>query len=342
MDSVATRPSVDVVALLRTLVDVDSTTGREAAVSQWLAGDLRQRGWRVVEQVVQGDRVNLLATIDPPTVVFSTHIDCVPPFFASRVEGDRFFGRGACDAKGCVATQVVAAERLRQAGRRDVGLLFVVGEERGSDGARAANGLAAGSRYLVNGEPTDNRLGVATRGVFRVRIKAEGRMSHSSYPELGESAIDKLIDALVRLRACDLPEDPVMGKTHYTVGLISGGIAPNVVSPSAEAEVAFRTVGGLDPLEAALSSLAPLVEWNEILNVPPVTMTDVPGFETAAFPYTTDIPFLPAWGKPLLLGAGSILVAHTDHEHVRIPDLHRAVDQYVALAEYLLVQGSHE
>lgn len=337
MDPVA---SPDVVTLLRTIVDIDSTTGREAAVAGWLAAELRRRGWEVVEQPVEGDRVNLLATLDAPRVVFSTHLDCVPPFFASRIEGDRLYGRGACDAKGCIATQVTAAERLRQAGRRDVGLLFVVGEERGSDGARAANRLTGGARYLINGEPTDNRLGVATRGVFRARLTAHGRASHSSYPELGESAIDKLIDALVRLRAAGLPEHPVMGRTHYTIGLISGGIAPNVVSPEAEAEVAFRTVGGLDQLKAVLSSLAPLVAWEEIVEVPPVTLIEVPGFETAAFPYTTDIPFLDRWGQPLLLGVGSILVAHTDREHVRIPDLHRAVDQYVTLAEYLLERST--
>ena len=246
------------------------------------------------------------------------------------------YGRGACDAKGCVTTQIVAAERLRLAGHRRIGLLFVVGEERGSDGAKAANTLDGGSRFLVNGEPTDNRLGVATRGVLRVRLTARGRASHSSYPELGESAIEKLVDAIVRLRTMDMPEDPVMGRTHYTVGVIAGGLAANVVPPEADAEVVFRTVRDIDRIRESLTSLEPLVTWEEIVEVPPVTMTTVPGFETAAFPYTTDIPFLDRWGQPLLLGAGSILVAHSDEEHVRIPDLHRAVDQYVELAEYLL------
>jgi acetylornithine deacetylase len=332
----------DAVALLRALIDIDSTSGRETAVGRWLADDLRRRGWHVVEQPVDATRFNVLATLDPPAVVFSTHLDCVPPFFPSRLEGDLVYGRGACDAKGCIATQVVAAERLRQRGHRGVGLLFVVGEERGSDGARAANQLAAGSRYLVNGEPTDNRLGVATRGVLRVRLTASGRASHTSYPELGESAIEKLIDALVRLRSLEMPDDPVMGRTHYTVGLIGGGIAPNVVPPSAEAEVVFRTVGGaasIGRLKASLASLAPMVAWTEIVEVPPVTMVDAPGFDTAVFPYTTDIPFLDRWGQPLLLGAGSIVVAHTDHEHVRVAHLHRAVEQYVALAEYLLGGG---
>jgi acetylornithine deacetylase len=333
MDPLATP---DAVALLRTLVDIDSTTGREAAVSRWVSDELRRRGWHVIEQMVEADRFNILATLDPPDVVFSTHVDCVPPFFPSRQDGDRVYGRGACDAKGCVTTQIVAAERLRLAGQRRIGLLFVVGEERGSDGAKAANNLAGGSRFLVNGEPTDNRLGVATRGVLRVRLTAHGRASHSSYPELGESAIEKLVNAIVRLRTMEMPDDPIMGRTHYTVGVIAGGIAPNVVPPVADAEVVFRTVGDVDQLRASLTSLEPLVTWEEIVEVPPVTMTKVPGFDTAAFPYTTDIPFLDRWGQPLLLGAGSILVAHSDEEHVRIPDLHRAADQYVELAEYLL------
>lgn len=326
----------DAVALLRTLIDIDSTTGREVDVSRWLSSELRGRGWQVIDQPVDGNRCNILATMDSPEVVFSTHLDCVPPFFPSREEGAFVFGRGACDAKGCIATQVVAAERLRLAGNRRVGLLFVVGEERGSDGAKAANLLACGSRFLVNGEPTDNRLGVATRGVLRVRLTAEGRASHSSYPELGESAIEKLVSAIVRLRALEMPEDALMGRTHYTVGVISGGVAPNVVPASADAEVVFRTVGDVDRLKASLSSLEPLVGCQEIVEVPPVTLARVPGFETAAFPYTTDIPFLDRWGQPLLLGAGSILVAHTDHEHIRIPDLHRAIEQYVELAERLM------
>ena len=182
-----------------------------------------------------------MASSGTPVVVLTTHFDCVPPFFPSRVEGDRLFGRGACDAKGILAAQVAAADVFRREGETRVGLLFVVGEERGSDGARAANFAAEGSRFFIDGEPTESRLGIATRGVLRVRLRATGRTAHSSFPELGESAIDKLIDALVELRSITLPADPVLGNTHYTIGLIAGGIAPNVVSPSAEAEVMFRT-----------------------------------------------------------------------------------------------------
>jgi acetylornithine deacetylase len=217
-------------------------------------------------------------------------------------------------------------------------LLFVVGEERGSDGAHLAQQLASGSKYLINGEPTDNRLGIATRGVLRINLRATGRAAHSSFPELGESAIDKLIDALVALRQIELPEDGLMGRTHYSVGVLSGGVAPNVIPADAEAEICFRTVSDVPRLRASLKALMPLVHVDEVLEVPPVTMPSVPGFETATFPYTTDIPFLSKWGTPLLYGPGSIHVAHTDNEHVKIADLHRAVDDYARLAKHLLAQ----
>jgi acetylornithine deacetylase len=269
-------------------------------------------------------------------IVFSTHFDCVPPFFSSRVDGDRLYGRGSCDAKGILAAQVAAADRLRHEGERRVGLLFVVGEERGSDGARKANETANGSRYLVNGEPTDNRLGLATRGILRLKLHASGRAAHSSFPELGESAIDKLIDALVDLRSIELPSDEVLGRTHYSIGLISGGVAPNVVSPAAQAEVMFRTVSDGGRIRSALSSLESRVTIEQVLEVPPMKMATVPGFAEAVFPYTTDIPFLTGWGEPLLFGPGSIHVAHTADEYVSIDELHAAADDYVLIARQLL------
>jgi acetylornithine deacetylase len=221
---------MDPVALTRALVDIDSTTGQEGDAGRWLAGYLRDIGFSVTTQPVDDLRFNVLATVGTPQVVFSTHFDCVPPFLPSRVDGDRVYGRGACDAKGILAAQVAAADLFRREGETRVGLLFVVGEERGSDGAKTANAVANGCRFLINGEPTESRLGLATRGMLRLRLRASGRAAHSSYPELGESAIDKLLDALVELRSLDLPSDAVLGRTHYTVGLISGGVAPNVVS----------------------------------------------------------------------------------------------------------------
>lgn len=329
---------VDIVALTRAIVDVDSTTGREGPVGSWLARYLGERGYRVTEQPVAEGRFNVFARLDaPPQLVFSTHVDCVPPFFPSRQDTGLLFGRGACDAKGILAAQIAAAERLRAAGERRVALLFVVGEERGSDGARVANDLAPdGVRFLVNGEPTDNRLGAATRGILRLRLNASGRAAHSSFPELGESAIDKLLDALMVVRGVTLPEDSLLGRTHYTVGLIDGGVAPNVVSPHASAELLFRTVGETAPVRAALDVVESLVSIEHVLDIPAVRLHTVPGFETAVFPYTTDVPLLTRWGTPLLLGPGSVHVAHTAEEHISIDELCHAVDLYASLAVGLL------
>ena len=331
--------AIDVVALARLLIDIDSTTGREGEVGRVLAAFLRERGYSVLEQPLDGDRLNVIAAIGEPALVFSTHFDCVPPFFPSRIEGGRLYGRGSSDAKGILAAQVAAAERLRARGESRVGMVFVAGEERGSDGARAANRIASGSRFLINGEPTDNRLGAATRGVLRVKLRVAGQAAHSGYPELGRSAIEALVDILVSLRDAPWPDDPVLGRTHYTVGLVSGGVAPNVVPPSAEAEITFRSVGPHDHIREVLAAtVAGRSAVQDVLEVPPVQLETRPGFDTAVFAYTTDIPLLSRWGTPLLLGPGSIHVAHTDHEHVAIDELERAVTLYETLATALLAE----
>jgi len=328
---------VDVVALARTLIDIESTTGQEGPVARVLAEYLRSRGYSVLEQPLDGDRLNVIAAVGEPAVAFSTHFDCVPPFFPSRVEGGVLHGRGACDAKGILAAMVAAAERLRSEGETRVGLVFVAGEERGSDGAKAANTIASATRFLINGEPTELKLGLATRGCFRVRLTAHGRAAHSGYPELGESAIEKLIDVLTALRTAVWPADPQLGRTHYTVGLIKGGVAPNVIPPQAEAEVFFRTVGAHDELRATLAAtVAGRVDVQEILELPAVRLHTVPGFDTEVFAYFSDVPFLTNWGTPLLLGPGTIHVAHTDHEQIAVADLERAVDLYTDLARRLL------
>ena len=324
--------SLETLAFARSLIDIDSTTGREAEAGQWLAARLAALGYNVLEQKIARGCANVLATIDDPVVVFSTHFDCVPPFFPSRVENGRLIGRGACDAKGILAAQVAAAERLRASGERRVGLLFVVGEERGSDGAVAANTLPNQCRFLINGEPTDSRLATATRGNLRVRLEARGRAAHSCAPEQGESAIDKLVDALVELRALPLPVDPDLGSTFYSIGLIEGGVAPNVIPAHASAEVMFRTIGSADDILTVLGALKPRVQISEVLRVRPIRMHTVPGFETHVFPFTTDVPLLDRWGTPLLFGPGSILVAHTDGEFVTLDELHGAVDGFERLA----------
>lgn len=324
----------------RELIDIDSTTGREAAAGEWLAGRLEALGYLVTRHSVGDARWNVFASLGSPEVVLSTHYDCVPPFIPSRVADGMLFGRGACDAKGILAAQVAAAERLRQSGLQDIGLLFVVGEERGSEGALVANAHAPGSAYLVNGEPTDNRLGTGTRGILRVRLHARGRAGHSSAPEHYESAIEKLLDALILLRTLPLPGHPAFGRTSYSVGLIQGGVAPNVVPADASAEVMFRIVDDADAVLTALRPLEPTVSIEEVLRVPPVLLQTIPGLPAASFPYTTDIPLLDRWGTPLLFGPGSFLVAHTDEEHLALDEFERGIDGYVRIVTALTATSS--
>lgn len=326
----------DLLTFARELIDIDSTTGQEGRAGAWLASRLREMGYTVTEQPLARGCANVVAVLDAPVVVLSTHFDCVPPFFPSRVDGEKLYGRGACDAKGILAAQVAAVERLRARDERRVGLLFVAGEERGSDGAEAANTIAPGSRFLINGEPTDGVIAAATRGVLRVRLVATGRAAHSAAPEHGESAIDKLIDALVRLRALRLPVDPELGTTFYSVGLIDGGVAPNVIPAHASAEVLFRSIGPPEDILAALADLAPLVGVQEVLRVPAVRLRTLPGLPSEVFPFTTDVPLLDRWGTPLLFGPGSFLVAHTDREHIVIEDMEAAVATYEKLIEFCL------
>jgi len=328
--------TLEAVAFARGLIDIDSTTGREAQAGEWLAARLDALGYRVVKQPLSDGRFNVVATIDRPEVVLSTHYDCVPPFFPSRLGEGRLSGRGSCDAKGILAAQVAAAEQMRAAGENRVALLFVVGEERGSDGAAAANLDPIGSKFLVNGEPTDNRLATGTRGILRVRLDARGRAGHSSAPEEFESAIEKLVDALSRLRQLPLPSHPAFGTTSYSVGLIEGGVAPNVVPAHASAEVMFRIVSDADATLAAVKTLEPLVEVREILRVPPVLLHTIPGIPSASFPYTTDIPLLDRWGVPLLFGPGSFLVAHTDDEHLELSEFEASIGGYVSIVNALL------
>jgi len=327
--------TVAALALARELIDIDSTTGQEAAAGAWLAAKLRTLGYHVVEQPVAGDRFNVLAALDSPDIVLSTHFDCVPPFFPSSVSDGKLYGRGSCDAKGILAAQVAAVERLRATGTTCVGLLFVVGEERGSDGAAAANRNPPGSRFLVNGEPTSSNLATGTRGILRVKLRAKGRAGHSSAPEHFESAIEKLVDALVGLRRLPLPANDIFGATSYCIGLIDGGVAPNVVPADASAEVMFRTVCDADDVLRAVKTLEPLVSVEEVLRVPPVQLNTVPGMPSRSFPFTTDIPLLDHWGAPLLYGPGSFLVAHTDDEHLSLTEFEASIDGYVSIVTAL-------
>jgi acetylornithine deacetylase len=330
---------MNLLELTRELIDIPSVTGDELAVGEYLSKYLEELGYQVERQEVAQDRFNVIATqAEPPRIVFSTHMDTVPPFIESREDEEFVYGRGSCDAKGIIAAQIVAAERLRAEDVNDVGLLFTVDEELSSIGAQAANKhvVASKCQFLINGEPTDNRLATGTKGSVRVIITTDGRAAHSAYPEAGESAIEKLLDILQEIRACAWPEDSFFGTTTCNIGVLGGGTRPNVIADKARAELQIRL--GIDiehvktVLEDAVRGRGQL-EYASAHN--PVRLFAVPGFDQYVVRFTTDVPYLSNWGQPLLIGPGSILDAHTDHERISKDELHTAVQLYVDLVKKL-------
>lgn len=333
---------MDVFSLTRALVDIESVTGNEEQIGDYLyglLGTLTQRfGGSVEKMEVEPRRNNILACFGQPVVTLSTHLDTVPPFIPAREDAEFIWGRGACDVKGIIAAMICAAERLLESGVRNFGLLFVVGEEKNSAGAFRAARHPRGSRFLINGEPTENRLAIGSKGALRYEVRATGRMAHSAYPELGESAIEKLLDALARIRAIPLPEDPLLGRSTLNIGQIAGGRAPNVIPDCAEAALMFRLVGDPAPLrEAVARAVEGLAEAREILCIPALKLGAMDGFETTVVAFTTDIPaFGGAWGEPYLIGPGSIHVAHTSEERVPKAQLVEAIAIYETMVKRLL------
>src|SRR5712691_1059777 len=325
---------MNVFELTRALIDIDSVTPNEEQAGVFLARYLdelsRGTGGHVERMDVEPHRFNVFSYWDQPVVTLSTHMDTVPPFFASREDGEFIWGRGACDTKGIIASMILAVEALLAEGRRNVALLFVVGEERNSAGAYAAARQARGSRYLINGEPTESKLALGSKGALRYEIVARGRMAHSAYPHLGESAIEKLLDVLEGVRRMPLASDPVLGRSTVNIGTIHGGRAPNVIPDHAQAEVFIRLVDDGASSRAAMAEAAGgLAEAREVLCIPALRLRALDGFETTVVSYTTDIPaFNGTWGQPFLFGPGSIHFAHTDEERVRKNELTDAVRIY--------------
>jgi acetylornithine deacetylase len=341
--------AIDPIELTKQLVDIESTTYYEGLAGAFLHEYLTNQRYAVERMQVdqpdsastpgagKGERFNVYAALPgvTPDVVLSTHMDTVPPFFGVSEDDEFLYGRGTCDAKGIIAAQIAAADQLREAGVK-VGLLFVVGEERDSAGAAVANKSPKGSRFLINGEPTDNRLALASKGALRVELRAKGRMAHSAYPELGESAINKLIEALHDVLAMPLPIEPEIGPATLNIGLISGGYAPNVISDKAEAHLLVRTVGPSDEIKENIAAIVgDRADVDFSLDLPFVRMRRVGDLPTMIAKFTTDIPALTAWGEPLLLGPGSIHVAHTPNEKIAKKELLECVDLYVEIATSL-------
>ena len=343
---------IDPIALTRQLVDIESTTYHEGRCGAFLHEYLLGLGYNVEKQPVEqpelartpgggtGERFNLYATMPgtSPVITLSTHFDTVPPYFGSTEDDTYVYGRGSCDAKGILASQVAAAEKLHKGGV-PVGLLYVVGEERDSAGAKVANLDGHGSRILINGEPTENKLALATKGALRVELRASGKMAHSAYPELGDSAIEKLVNVLHDLLAAELPVDPEIGPSTLNIGIVSGGRAPNVIPDAAEAHLLIRLVGPSADVKTVVERIvAGRVEVAYSLDLKTVRMKRMPGWETMVAKYATDISSLTAWGEPMLLGPGTIHVAHTSEEKVLKSELTEAVDKYAELAGSLATQ----
>lgn len=330
--------------LTRRLIDIESITGNEKQLGDYLYDHLSPLAARydgsVKRMPVEENRFNVLASWGNPVVTMSTHLDTVPPFFPSREDDEFIWGRGACDVKGLVAVMVTAAQQLLEEGTRNFALLFVVGEERNSAGAYEASRNPRGSRYLINGEPTENRLALGSKGALRYEITARGRMAHSAYPELGESAIEKLLDVLSDVRAVPMPRDPLLGPGTLNIGTISGGRAPNIVPDFAKAEIMIRLVDEPDPVRQCIqNAVAGRAEANEVLCIPALRLGSLDGFETTVVAYTTDIPaFGGAWGQPFLIGPGTIHVAHTSEERIPKKQLAEAVHIYKRMVKLLLTK----
>ena len=331
--------------LTRALVDIESTTNREQAVADFLFAQLsflaaRSSG-RLERIAVEPNRDNIFACWGQPIVTLSTHMDTVPPFFPSLEDADFLWGRGSCDAKGIIAAMIAAVEKLLDSGVTNVGLLFVVGEERNSAGAKVAAVNPRGARFLINGEPTENQLALGSKGALRFEITAHGKLAHSAYPELGHSAIHTLLDVLRTIRLITLPEDALLGPSNLNIGTIAGGRAPNVVADHAQAEIMFRTVG--DPAEirqAVLAAAAGRAEVREVLHTPAMRLSAFDGLPTTVVAFATDIPtFNGAWGQPFLIGPGSIHLAHTAEERIPKQQLSEAVDIYARMVRQLLATG---
>ena len=330
---------MDVFRLTRELIDIPSVSGDEFQIGTSLGELLLRLGYRVELQDVTDERSNIIATTEArPRVVLSTHMDTVPPFIASSEDDDFIYGRGSCDAKGIIAAQIAAAERLRAEGLDDLGLLFTVDEEVASVGAKVANEhpLAASCEYLINGEPTDSQLARGTKGSIQTTLRTGGRAAHSAYPEQGESAIEMMLDVLTDIRNIAWPTDDMFGETTCNIGVLSGGTRANVIPSEAQATLHLRlakesvVVKGL--LEEVVGGRAS-IDYKSVHD--PVRLMTIEGFDQMLARFTTDIPYLSNWGKALLIGPGSILDAHTDAERIRKSELTRAVELYVDLVKAL-------
>jgi acetylornithine deacetylase len=331
---------VNLFQLTRELINIPSVTGDEAAVTEFVSDHLKRLGFQVREQTVAAGRKNILASASGnPKVLLCTHLDTVPPIIPASEDEEHIYGRGACDAKGILAAMITAGARLLEKNVRDFGLLFLVGEETDSRGAKAANTLDVKSKYIIVGEPTENKLGAGHKGLIAIKLTARGRAAHSAFPELGDSAIVKLLDTLHLIRNSDFGADPILGTSLVNIGTLAGGVAHNVIADHASAELSIRNTVASEQVLAKLKSLANGKAEIEVLTrSEPQKLHTLPGFEQVVLPFGTDIPHLKNFGRPLLIGPGSATVAHTESERIEKRQLTAAVDIYVNLVQKLLAE----
>lgn len=329
---------MNLLELAKTLVNIPSITGSEAAIADFLSSYLRSQGFDLEKQEVDEKRRNILGVLHPsPRLILCTHMDTVPPFYGAREDESFIYGRGACDAKGIMASMIFAAQELSKEEVKKIGLLFVVGEETDSVGAKMAGSLNVDSEYIIVGEPTENKMGSGHKGIVNLIISAEGKSAHSAFPDLGESAVEKLLDVLQEIRGLDFREDPILGKTVINIGKIEGGLAFNVIADSASAEVSFRSgLNSYEIIEKVKAVAGQRARIEVISQSEPQVLFTIPGFEQAVLPYGTDIPYLKRFGRPLLLGPGSALVAHTENERVEKKQLFDGVEIYKKIVKMLI------
>jgi acetylornithine deacetylase len=332
---------IDVIAFARQLIDVPSPTESEFAVGELLERELIRLGFQTRRHDVTDTRFNLLALAGgTPRVVLNSHIDTVPPWFASSEDDEHIYGRGACDTKGIIAAMIAAGERLRARGIDDFAFLFVVGEETDSIGAKTANAAFAnlGSEFVLVGEPTDSAFARASKGALTCTVRFEGVAAHSAYPHLGDSAINRMVAAIAEINAADWGSHEILGDATVNVGVVRGGQKPNIIPADAECDILFRLVTTPDDVQAKLEGIVSRHRGRITVarGNPPQFMIVPEGQKSVVVAFNTDVPWLTNLGKPLLFGPGSILDAHGVNEKIAKRDLLAAVGTYEEMVVSLL------
>lgn len=332
----------EILRLASDLIAIPSLSGEEGPVFKFLESWCLQRDWSGERLAESGNSFQLLVPFGTPEIIFTTHLDIVSAgaeAFRPRIDNDRLYGRGACDAKGIAAAMIGCAARLLDAGSRDFGLLFVTGEELDGSGARAASGALTerGVRFVINGEPTENTVVTGHKGGLELAFTTTGVSAHSGYPEMGVDANRKLIEILQQIMMEDWGSDPELGIATVNIGKLDADNAANVISPAASARCLIRTVGDNSALISRAKEIsAGRAEVEVIYDCPVARMLGVPGLPSTVAAYCTDIPNFTMPGiESVLYGPGSILQAHVRDEFLEIASLQRALLDYLTIFSYL-------